>query len=195
MQRVFFALFPDPGTRQALVAVQAALPDLPGRTRWLDGSSLHLTLAFLGARNEVQINALIAAVASLAPPPSRQRSRGWLWLPSAQRARVLALGVEADATLLTWHEAFWQCLLVTEDAMKGATEELRSRPAFLPHVTLARLQGGRPAATLPRALPPAPALTLHWAAFGLYASDGGPASRYRPLWTLPLESGQSSGQT
>ena len=44
-QRLFFALWPDEGTRERLVTL--AVDDITGR--WVSGDNLHVTLAFLGS--------------------------------------------------------------------------------------------------------------------------------------------------
>lgn len=172
MARVFFALRPDPSSLSQLHRLQQTLPQSEA-WRPVAPSSMHLTLAFLGERADDDIRVLLQAVTAITLPPMLHRSGGWLWLPTADRPRVLAVAVLADPALESLAETLWQAL----DAAGWARPERR----WLPHVTLARI-GGRLAC--PSLQPPATA-TLGWDSLGLFESRLTPQGPcYRPLWSV-----------
>ncbi len=182
MARVFFALQPDPPSLAGLRRIQQDALPRSAALRLVSPRSIHLTLAFLGERSEDDIAALIDAASPITLAPMTQPITGWLWLPSVERPRVLALGVAADAALESLAEQLWHVL-----------DQLglrRPERALLPHVSLARMRGN----IVPGTLESPPIFDLGWAALGLFASRLTPAGpRYQALWSVA--SGQSSGQT
>ncbi|MCC5888040.1 MAG: RNA 2',3'-cyclic phosphodiesterase [Gammaproteobacteria bacterium] len=182
MARVFFALLPDAPSSARLLRLQEQYLSGTGPWRLLPVESLHLTLAFIGERDDDWIEALVEAAAAISLAAMTQPSSGWLWLPSVERPRVLALGVTADDVLRGLADQVWQLLDEVDWERPG-------RP-LLPHVSLARMGSGR---ALP-ALAAAPVVELGWARLGLFASHlTGAGPQYQELWSVA--SGQSSGQT
>jgi RNA 2',3'-cyclic 3'-phosphodiesterase len=145
--------------------------------RPLPTESLHVTLAFLGWRDEGEIPVVCGLLAPLARPVAGLSLGEALWLPR-RRPRVLAVRIEDGRDALGALQAD------TAAAVAGAVEWEPERRAFLPHLTVARTRGGaRPVATeaLP-ALGPfaATALTL----FRSHLSPGG--SRYEAVARVSL---------
>lgn len=124
-------------------AVRATLAAVPLDTdvwRPVGPESLHVTLAFLGARPEEDVEAIASVIAAEAGSPApRLALAGALLLPP-RRARVLAIALEdPDGTL-----AGLQARVSAALAAAGVyTPEARP---FRAHVTVARLR--------PRARPP-----------------------------------------
>jgi 2'-5' RNA ligase len=160
--RCFLALFPDGPTRDALARRAAGLP---APLRSVPAGNLHLTLAFLGVRDEGEIAVWSAVIRGERFAAVEGRSAGWCWLPDPRRPRVGAVAVDSDG--------------VVEARAAWLRERLGlpSAERFLPHVTLVRWRNAPAPAT-----PTVPELPLRFDRLGLYAST--PASggrRYRPL--------------
>jgi RNA 2',3'-cyclic 3'-phosphodiesterase len=142
--------------------------------------SLHVTLAFLGWRDEADIDILGGLLDGLARPVGGLSVGGARWLP-LRRPRVLAVELDdADGALAGLQRD------VADRVGEAVGWEPEKRP-FLAHVTVARVRGrarvddpGDPPALGPFA---APALTL-------FRSHLGPAgSRYEALARARLGSG------
>lgn len=125
-RRVFFALWPDEGTREALVsASQAAVRRSAGRAT--PRANLHVTLAFLGAVSEAKL----AQVRQISPPSVGRFVLSIDTLGFRKRARLLWAAPDAVPP----------ALLELESSLWGELEELeipRERRPYLPHITLAR---------------------------------------------------------
>jgi RNA 2',3'-cyclic 3'-phosphodiesterase len=148
--------------------------------RALAPESLHVTLAFLGWRDEAEIDVLGGLLDGLARPVGRLSVGGARWLPP-RRPRVLAVELDdADGALA----ALQRDVAAAIHAAVGWQPEKRP---FLAHVTVARVRGRARADDLrdPPALGPfaAPALTL----FRSHLGSGG--SRYEALARAPLGAG------
>jgi 2'-5' RNA ligase len=124
-QRLFFALDPDPETRNRLVRAQRSL-DLSGRR--VPAANIHMTLAFLGNVPVSQLGDLCALAADLDFPP------GEITLDRAgsfRKSRVGWLGCSEPPRGL---ETF-QGMLVNALSDNGFHPDAR---AWKPHVTLYR---------------------------------------------------------
>ena len=169
-ERLFFALWPDDATRDALASLaRGALGD--GNGRLVAPENLHLTLAFLGGVD--------AAFRACAERAAEQVSALGFTLSLAHtgcwpRAQVLWSAPEATPDALS----------ELASALNGALHECGYAPEARPfraHVTLARKVRGRR-----RATPHAP---VDWRvdAFHLVASHTHPdGARYRRVRTFPL---------
>ena len=125
-RRVFFALWPDEGTREALVlATQVAVDRSAGRAT--PRANLHVTLAFLGAIGEPAL----ARVRQISPPLAERFVLSIDTLGFRQRARLLWAAPRAVPPALLELESW----LWSELAELGIPRERR---AYRPHVTLAR---------------------------------------------------------
>jgi 2'-5' RNA ligase len=170
--RLFVALdLPEPAL-DALAAFRDVAAD-PVVWRPLDASTFHVTLAFLGHRDEGDVARCVAALSALpdAAPPPLALGRALLL------TRVLTVGLADPSGALGRLQA------AASAALAGAgVYEPEARP-FRPHVTVARLRKG----TRPRRRPALPAVEP-------VAFSGGPVVLYRsllgrggatyePLWT------------
>jgi RNA 2',3'-cyclic 3'-phosphodiesterase len=182
MRRVFFALWPDPGWQQRLLAaVSGPMAACGGRP--VAGVDLHVTLCFVGAATEADLSGLCERAATL---QSAEFELEFDALEYWSRSRVLAVTCthlpEAAAALA--------------GALRSAACSLWLRPseqALRPHVTLVRAAaalGGPPQ----RALALSPPLLL--AARRMYLAQshelGGAAAtdsqtaRYARIASWPL---------
>jgi 2'-5' RNA ligase len=152
--RLFTAVWPEAAVRARLAAESEGWR-WPPHARRVAAAKLHLTMHFLGAFPRDRVDALGAALATLATGPmSLAAARREVW-----RGGIAVLLFAADAALERLHEAIGA-------VVAGFGIPLDPRP-LAPHVTLAR--GARGAA------PPAQAPALEWRArgFALVESAGG----------------------
>jgi 2'-5' RNA ligase len=179
--RLFAALELPPEAVAELTAFQAhADPEI---WRPLPPASLHVTLAFLGATDELLLPDVVAALRGVdGEPAPRLALAGALLLPP-RRAQVLCAALEdPDGTL-----AALQSRVASALAATGAYAP-EARP-FRPHVTVGRL---RPRARSPRefAFAPEP-LEFAGSAVTLFSSHTSPqGARYEALERIPLPSGR-----
>jgi RNA 2',3'-cyclic 3'-phosphodiesterase len=111
--------------------------------RWVAPNNTHLTLKFLGAIDETQVEPIAAALSSgLRPfPPCTINAKGLGVFPNIKRPRVLWVGL-LGSELITLAEQVELAL-----APLGFSREERG---FTPHLTIGRWrQGVRATATLP----------------------------------------------
>lgn len=172
VKRLFFALWPDAGYREALLAAmrhwQHGYP-----ARWSKPENLHLTLAFLGNVAASQAPRLLEAAQSIrAPAIALQLDRLEYW----RKSQILCLTPTATPPELARLAADLSSAL----AKAGLT--IGTRP-FRPHLTLARA-APRPL-TLAQDLP-----ALAWQADALTlvesTRDSGGGSRYAITHTWRL---------
>jgi RNA 2',3'-cyclic 3'-phosphodiesterase len=168
--RLFVALDLPADARAALAgwADEAA----PAAVRRVAADHLHVTVAFLGSRDEDEAATAEDVLAEHARPLAVLHTAGALWLPP-RRPGVLTVALRADAGL-----SALQADLTTALA-RAIGYEPETRP-FRPHVTVGRVARGtrvdaRGALTPPQLSFAAPALTL-------YRSHTGPGgARYEAL--------------
>ena len=185
---LLFVAVEDPGAhRESEAQATAPLRKQLAEARWTSPESQHGTLKFLGpteADRLGEVKDLIASVAERhAPSPTKLSSLGAF--PSRSRARVLWLGLEDPAGLLTSLAA----------DLESSFEPLGWQPerrSFTPHLTLARFK-------TPQRLPELPELTgLELESFEvdkivLYQSRLHPkGARYEPLTDFALARRESS---
>ncbi|MGB5248347.1 MAG: RNA 2',3'-cyclic phosphodiesterase [Gammaproteobacteria bacterium] len=143
-QRLFFALWPDPASRQRIAAVQTADRIREGRP--IATANLHLTLAFLGNIRAEQIASIQQAAAQVVFEPfSLTLDRlGW-W----RRAGILWLGPSAwPAQLDALVRDLWLGMEAVGLRPQRRPRRRTERHPFKPHVTLARkCSQARPATT------------------------------------------------
>lgn len=125
-QRIFFALTPPAALAQAILAC-AKRSGIDPAARSVVLESLHLTLVFLGERNDEEVEGAIGVANAITQAPFEIRlercefrsRQAIVWLRALQNARLSAL-VEA-----------------LRDGLVKARIPFDAKP-FLPHVTLAR---------------------------------------------------------
>jgi 2'-5' RNA ligase len=125
-RRVFFALWPDPDIRAALVrATKAIVEQAAGRAT--PAENLHVTLAFIGELSESEL----VSVRKISPPRLGRIGLAIDTLGYRKRAQLLwAAPGTVPPALFALEAGLWDRL-----ADIGIT---RDRRAYLPHVTLAR---------------------------------------------------------
>ncbi|KTE46408.1 MULTISPECIES: RNA 2',3'-cyclic phosphodiesterase [unclassified Sphingopyxis] len=175
--RLFVALRPPHSVRAALIA---AMHGISG-ARWQDDDQLHLTLRFIGEVDRHRAEDIAAALGGLHAAAVTARIAGVGLFEHQGRPHMVWAGVEPQAPLAALYRKVDQLL-----ARVGVEPETR---AFVPHITLARLNRGSG--------PVAPFLALHSDlastdfAFGhvtLYESEmGHGGSRYHPVARYPLD--------
>jgi len=173
--RLFVALDLPETVVEALVAWRAPLLRAD-ELRAVPRASLHVTLAFLGWKDEQAIAPLAELVEGCAAGSGGVAGLALgepLWLPR-RRPRVLAVALEDRHGQL----AALQARLVAR-LSDGGWHEPEARP-YLPHVTVARVRGG--AQVRSGELPAMPELAFDGAAVVLYRSHlSSSGSRYEPL--------------
>ena len=174
-----FAALELPG--EAVAALEALRFD-EDVWRRVASSSLHVTLAFLGATEREVLPAVRGAIDSVAPRAVRLKLAAALLLPP-RRPHVLTVALEdPDAALAALQGEVASALAAT-----GAFSP-ESRP-FRPHVTVGRV---RPRVRSPRAVElPVPRLEFHATAVTLFSSVTAPGgARYEPLASVSLPAGR-----
>jgi 2'-5' RNA ligase len=137
-QRLFIAV-PLPGELFGFLReAQGLLPRISG-LRLMSEDQFHVTLAFIGEVGAREANAARAIVGSLPVDAGGEGViGGFLLLPSARRARVVALEV-ADAS-----GVFAHLFARVMDGLEGAGVMQREKRPFHPHLTVARLRNPGP---------------------------------------------------
>lgn len=175
--RLFVALRPPQPIRALLRAAMHGI----SAARWQDDDQLHLTLRFIGEVDRHRAEDIAAALGALHAPAISARIAGVGLFDRGDTPHTVWAGVEPLAPLAALKRKVDQSL-----ARVGVESETR---AFVPHITLARLNRS--------AGPVAPFLTLHSdlasASFAfdhviLYESEmGHGGSRYHPVSRYPLD--------
>lgn len=175
--RLFVALRPPRPVRELLRAAMHGI----SAARWQDDDQLHLTLRFIGDVDRHRAEDIAAALGALHAPAIKARIAGVGMFERRGWPHTVWAGVEPAAALAGLHRKVDQLL-----ARVGIAAETR---AFVPHITLARLNRS--------AGPVAPFLALHSdlasAPFAfdhiiLYESEmGHGGSRYHPVARYPLD--------
>ena len=150
--RLFVAVDPPPETCAALSAWARELPVARGQPmRVLAPGSLHITLCFLGSRPVAEIAPIADAVVRCAGPLGELRLGAPVLLPP-RRPRALALEVHDDDDGLERLHA--RLLAELQSVSDWQSERRRLRP----HITVARMRGGRRGGAPPVLTAPTPAL-------------------------------------
>lgn len=146
--RSFIAV--DPSTE-----VSGAISDLIGRLegetrgfRWVRSEGLHLTLRFLGEVDPSVLDTVGERLEKIAAnlPPARLQAKGVGFFPSAERARVVWVGLEGETDRLVSLQS------AVEQVLEGLPVHREERRAFTPHLTIARVKDFRTATGVARIL-------------------------------------------
>ncbi|WP_432768465.1 MAG: RNA 2',3'-cyclic phosphodiesterase [Sphingopyxis sp.] len=174
--RLFVALRPPRPVRAALIA---AMHGIAG-ARWQVDEQLHLTLRFIGEVDRHRAEDIAAALGALHAAAVSARIAGVGLFERQGRPHMVWAKIAPEEPLAALHRKVEQCL-----ARVGIAPETR---AFLPHITLARLNRG--------CGPVAPFMALHsdlaseafvFDQVILYESEmGHGGSRYHPVARYPL---------
>jgi RNA 2',3'-cyclic 3'-phosphodiesterase len=134
--RLFVALDLPDAVRRALGELIAQLIPNSRSARWVRPESMHVTLKFLGNVDAQKLDAICAVLATIhSAQPVQLHFRGIGFFPNERRPRVIWSGIEATPNLFE-----------LAAAMEQALEPLgfaRESPAFVPHLTLARLNSSQ----------------------------------------------------
>ena len=144
--RTFLALDLNDSVLDALQAVRAAVPKGAGNIRWTRRENLHVTLHFLGDVEDDVIPDVCGATAEVARQvaPFHFDLGGVAARPSRGPLRMIWANVtDPTGELAVLHELLGEAL-----AGIGMRTEMRQ---FRPHITLARIRGGRDSAVIRRA--------------------------------------------
>lgn len=145
LQRLFVGVPVPEGAKEHIRRAQAVLPTTGG-LRLLPEEQWHVTLAFLGEVDRA-IGAEAKSIVEALPASMGGESEleGFLMLPSARRARVVALAVRDDGGI--WADLYESVISSFEIA--GIMR--REKRPFRPHLTVARMKV--PGVVVPKAEP------------------------------------------
>lgn len=157
--------------------------------RWQSDEQLHLTLRFIGEVDRHHAEDVAAALGGLHAPTVVALITGTSLFERQGRPHMLWAGVEPVDTVVALHHKVDQCL-----TRVGIAPETR---AFVPHVTLARLNraAGPVAPFLARTgdLASPPFAFTHIFLYESTLAHGG--SRYHPVARYPLDAATSAAAT
>lgn len=175
--RLFVALDVAAEVRLALAAWADAVA--PPVVRRVPADNLHVTLAFLGSRDEAEATTVADVLATCARGLGRLHLAGALWLPP-RRPGVLTVALSRGAGLSALQAD------VVAALRRTVSFEPETRP-FRPHITVGRVPRGTPIDTRRPLEPPPPALSFKPPALTLYRSHtGAGGARYEPLEQVAL---------
>lgn len=174
--RLFVALRPPRPVRATLIS---AMHGISG-ARWQSDEQLHLTLRFIGEVDHHQAEDIAASLGALHAPAVIARVAGVGVFERRGRSHMAWAGVEPYDPLYALHRKVDQLL-----ARVGVAPETR---AFMPHITLARLnRGSGPAAPFLALNSDLSSPPFEFGHVTLYESEmGHGGSRYHPVARYPL---------
>lgn len=180
--RLFVALRPPRPVRQQLIAAMHGISGV----RWQNDDQLHLTLRFIGEVDRHRAEDIAAALGSLYAPVVEARITGVNLFERQGRPHMVWAGAEPHAPLAALHRKVDQLL-----ARVGVAPETR---AFVPHITLARLnRGSGPVASFLALNSDLASEPFRFGHVTLYESEmGHGGSRYHPVARYPLEAETSA---
>ena len=175
--RLFVALRPPHAIRALLIAAMHGV----SAARWQDDDQLHLTLRFIGEVDHHRAEDIAAALGALHAPAVTARIAGTSLFERRGQPHMVWAGVEPLAPLAALHRKVDQLL-----ARVGIAPETR---AFVPHITLARLNrtSGPVAPFLAQSgdLTSQPFVFDHVLLYESELAHGG--ARYHPVARYPLD--------
>ena len=176
MYRLFVGMRPPRAIRAALIA---AIGGIDG-ARWQDDAQLHLTLRFIGEVERPEAEDVAVALGSIAAAPIRLALDGVGSFDRHGRVNAIWAGVTPHNAVVALHRKVDQALIRVGLAPEGR--------AFVPHITLARLNQSMTAVDrylIGRAgLTSAPALFEHFTLFeSVLGRDG---AKYETIERYPL---------
>ena len=127
MHRLFVGLRPPLAVREQLLAIMAGVPG----ARWQSDEQLHITLRFIGELDRPQAEDVAIALSNVRFPPIQLAVEGVGQFGSRGRTTALWAGVRPHGAVTDLHKKVDQALVRIGLAPEGR--------AYLPHITLARL--------------------------------------------------------
>ncbi|WP_447757867.1 RNA 2',3'-cyclic phosphodiesterase [Sphingopyxis fribergensis] len=180
--RLFVALRPPRPVREMLIA---AMHGISG-ARWQNDEQLHLTLRFIGEVDHHQAEDIAAALGALYAPAVTARVAGVDLFERQGRPHMIWAGIAPHDPLAALHRKVDQLL-----ARVGIAPATR---AFVPHITLARLnRGSGPVASFLALNSDLASPAFELGHVTLYESElGHGGSRYHPVARYPLDGENSA---
>lgn len=130
MHRLFAGVDPPEAIKDQLLGLQEGVTG----ARWQAPEQLHLTLRYIGEVDGRTAEDVAVALSALRHPPFEVALAGVGCFERRGRPEALWVGVTRNAVLKILHDKVDRAL-----AMAGVAPEGR---AYLPHITVARLNGG-----------------------------------------------------
>jgi 2'-5' RNA ligase len=127
MHRLFVGLRPPTAIRAALLAAMGGIPG----ARWQDDDQLHITLRFIGEVDRPVAEDVAAALGTIHAPPLDLAIDGVGAFDTRGRVNALWAGVRPREAIAALHKKI--------DAALVRAGLVPERRAYLPHITLARL--------------------------------------------------------
>lgn len=176
MSRLFVAIVPPPGICRNLLDIMGGIAG----ARWQSDAQLHLTLSFAGNVDRTMADDYTSALASISHRPLELRLAGLGQFARRDLVHTLWAGVEPNEPLKE---------LATKAARAARRVGIRiEERAFVPHITLARLNrssGSTAGFLAAHAAFSSPSFVID--RFILFESLlGAGGATYRPLATYPL---------
>lgn len=130
VHRLFVGIDPPPAIKGELLALMEGVSG----ARWQTAEQLHLTVRFVGEVDGRQAEDIVAALSALRHPGFAARLEGVGVFDRRGRPESLWVGAQPQTALRALHDKADRAV-----QMAGVPPEGR---AYLPHVTIARLNGG-----------------------------------------------------
>ncbi len=131
MLRLFVAIPIPDDLRQRLLAISSGVQG----AKWVRPEGMHITLFFAGEMDHDQANDLDSELEAVQMPPFELSCRGLGYFERGSRIKSVWAGIEPSDALVYLHDR------VETAAVKAGFK--REERKFKPHITLARLKGGR----------------------------------------------------
>ena len=128
--RLFVAVDPDDSIRERITRFLEGVCGFAPEARWVHPESLHVTLKFIGERQEDEVEKIKTALGTVEAAAFDLNFRGCGYFPSARAARVFWVGVESDGTLGS--------LAAAVDKSLAPLRIPKEEHGFNAHLTLAR---------------------------------------------------------
>jgi RNA 2',3'-cyclic 3'-phosphodiesterase len=133
--RLFVAIDPEDAIRERMARFLEGVRGFAPEARWVLPESLHVTLKFIGERQENEIETIKAALKTVQASAFDLNFRECGYFPTARSARVFWIGVESNGELAS--------LAAAIDENLGRLGIPKEEHAFNAHLTLARSSGSR----------------------------------------------------
>ena len=128
--RLFVAVDIDDTIRSRIARFLDGVREFASDARWARPESLHVTLKFIGEKNEEEVETIKVALETIAADRFEMNFRGYGFFPSARSPRVFWIGIESGATLSS--------LAALVDDRLAALGISKEEHVFTAHLTLAR---------------------------------------------------------
>ena len=132
--RLFIAFDIDDAIRERIALFMDGVRYFAPDVRWIPPESLHVTLKFIGEKQDETVEELKRKLEEVKGAPVEIAFRGYGFFPTAKSARVFWIGIKAGPQLAV--------LAKTVDETTATLGIPKEERDFSPHLTLARGGGG-----------------------------------------------------